>query len=64
MRRTNRNRHRLTTFGLCLVVLLACLGYFAGSNRWDRVTDGSVSLVAAVATTGIVVNAAAIYRER
>ena len=54
----------LRTFVLCLLIALAAGGYLIRFGRADRVVDAGVSLVAAVATTGMVCNVVTLYRER
>ena len=64
MHRLRLHQHRLRTIGLCVAVLALCIGYFTRWGSVDRVTDGGVSIVAAVAATGIVANAVSIYRDK
>jgi hypothetical protein len=54
----------LRTSVLCLLVALAAGGYLIRFGRADRVVNAGVSLVATVATAGMVCNAVTIYRER
>ena len=61
---TTLARRRVRTLGICVAVAAMCVGYFARFGRVDATTDGGVSVVAAVAATGAIVNAVSLYRER
>ena len=61
---SSRKSAAIRTFVLCLIVVLAAAGYLVRFGRADRVVNGGVSLVAAIATTGLVFNAVTIHRER
>jgi len=48
----------------CVAILAACVGYLARWGHADAVTTTGVSIVAATAATGAVVNAVSLHRDR